>query len=286
MQENIKNYLTSIKEFYKRIETLDFEFNESYENLIKEFFESTKVCCSIGDGIFPIIERITVNKRVLKENKNIRINDVNKLKYPPAACVKKYGRSNLKSQSVFYGTFNFMTAIKEMNPDKGDLITVSKWKLKKENDVLITCPIFMKQPKVGGANLEMLNLYNRFIHDLQRFPPPIPELLFEMHKFYADCFAKKIDTNNNQGYIFTALLADKILNHYNNGIVDAIIYPSTQENFRTENIVIKKDSFDNKYLIFETVEKRVIDFSEQGDKYIFELLGKSSKIEDNLILWN
>lgn len=284
MRLDIKNFITSLKEFYRNMESINFKFPEYYEELMQEYFEPIKIQIKIGEGIFPIIERITVNKRVI--NQNIRIDEADKLKYPPSECVKNYGRANLKKQSVFYGTFNFITAIKEMKPEKGDLITVSRWTLKIENDPLIICPMFLRQPKDGSTNVRLLNIYNSFIIDLQKLPPSVSELFFEIHKFYSDCFAREIDKADNQGYIVTALLADKILNQYKNGIVDAIIYPSSKEDLRTENIVIKKESFDKKYLLSETVEKKLLDFSEHGDRYVFELLGKSSKIEDNRILWN
>ncbi len=284
MKDAIQSYITTLKEFYKRIEALNFEFPEYYENLIIEFFEPIKIICKIGDGYFPTLLRITINKRVIKENS--RIYHIDKLKYPPSKYITKYGRANLKHQSVFYGTFHPMTAIKEMKPEVGDLITISEWKTKSENDSLVTCPIFMKQPKDGTINMRLLETYNSFKLDLKRFPPEISKLIYEIHAFYANCFAREIKTNNNQGYIYTALLADKIFNHYEGGIVDAILYPSTKEDLRTENIAIKKDSFDNKYRLFKTTEKRLIDFSQNGDKYVFELLGESQKIVGDKILWN
>ena len=283
MQNNIQIYITTLREFYKRIEALNFEFPEYYEEVIIKFFEPIKIICMIGSGNFPVIERVTVNKRVIKENS--RICDVDKLKYPPPVCVKKFGRANLKGQSVLYGTFNFMTAVKEMKPEIGDLVTVSEWKLRNENDNLITCPIFMEQPTDGSINIRLLKMYNSFISDLKRFPPEISRLIFEIHTFYANCFARKINSNNNQGYIFTALLADKILNQYKEGTIDAILYPSTQEELRTENIAIKKDSFDKKYGLFKTTEKGLVEFSDVEDKYKFEIIGESDKIDGKTISW-
>jgi len=282
---DIENYISSIKALFDRIETLNYEFPAHFEYLMIKCFEPIKVYNAISEGVFPIIERVTVNKRVLKGN-NVRIYKVDKLKYPPAECITKYGRANLKHQSVLYGTFNFMTAVKEMKPEIGDLITVSEWKIKNENDNLITCPIFMNQPKDGTINIRLLSMYNNFMLDLKRFPPDISRLIFEIHTFYANCFSRKIDSCNNQGYIFTALLADKILNKNNGGVMDAILYPSTQEELKTENIAIKKDSFDKKYALFKTTEKRLLDFSMQGDKYKFELLGESQINDSETILWN
>lgn len=281
--EAIHNFILTLRAFYLRIERLDFKYPEEFEKLIIESFKPIKFYNLLGEGIFPTIERITVNKRVI--GTNTRILEERKLKYPPAECVKNYGRANLKYQSVFYGTFNFMTAIKEMNPEIGDLITVSRWKLKNENDSLIVCPMFLKQPNDGSTNFRPKTLYKWFIKELQKFPPPVSKLIFELHQFYSDCFAREIESQNNQGYIYTAMLADKIFNHYENGIVDAIVYPSTKDSLSTENIAIKKESFDAKYQLSEAIEKRLLDFSLTGDKFVFERLGESLKIDGTEIKW-
>jgi len=283
-EEEANNFLKTLSELYNRIESINCNFSEEHEKLIKKYFHSDNKFHNItGEGFFPTIERITINKRVI--GKNTRIDEVDKLKYPPAQFVEKYGRANLKHQSVFYGTFNFMTAVMEMNPEKGDLITVSRWTLKNGTDTLTVCPMFLSQPEDGSLNINLLNLYSSFVQELKKFPPHVAKLYFELHRFYSKCFAREINSNNNHGYIFTAIMADRILNEYKNGVIDAILYPSTKEALRTENIVIKKNSFDNKYELSETFEKRLIDFSEDRDKYVFERLGESSKIERNRVYW-
>jgi hypothetical protein len=282
-QEAIQNFIETLRAFYQRIEMLNFKFPEELEKLIIDAFEPIKVHNLQVKRIFPTIERITVNKRVI--GTNTRIFEERKLKYPPAEYVKKYGRANIKYQSVFYGTFNFMTAIKEMNPEIGDLITVSRWKLKNENDLLVVCPMFLNQPNDGSTNYRLKTLYNWFIQELKKYPPLISNSYFELHQFYSNCFAREIDSKDNQGYLITALLADKILNKYKNGIVDAILYPSTKEDLRTENIAIKKESFDAKYQLSETTEKRLLKIANNGDRYEFERLGESLRIDGNEIKW-
>jgi len=277
-EEDIQNFIASLR---KLSDAFNFKFAEEFEVLIKEYFAPIKVYNLIGEGYFPIIERITINKKVV--NKNIRIDEVDKLKYPPAECVKSYGRANLKNQSVFYGTFDFITAVKEMKPEKGDLITISRWTLKNKYDTLVICPMFLRQPTDRNSNIHLLNLYNWFIKELQRFPPQLSKPYFEVHRFYSDCFAREI--SDNQGYILSALLADKILNQYEGGKVDAIIYPSTKVDLQNQNIAIKKDSFDKKYELSETSEKRLLYSSVNGDRYEFELFGESLKIDENKIIW-
>ena len=170
-----------------------------------------------------------------------------------------------------------------MKPEKGDLITISKWTLKNKFDSLVVCPMFLKQPTNGSSNIPLLNLYNWFIRELKKYPPHESTLYFETHQFYSDCFAREV--KDNQGYIMSAILADKILNQYENGIVDAIIYPSTRVDLQNSNIAIKKDSFDEKYELSDTIEKRLLDFSESGDRYVFERFGESLKIDGNNIIW-
>lgn len=282
-QEAIQTFIKTLRAFYQRIEMLNFKFPEELEKLIIEAFEPIKVYNLLGEGIFPTIERITVNKRVIETNS--RILEEKKLKYPPAECIKKYGRANLKYQSVLYGTFNFMTAIKEMKPEIGDLITVSRWKLKNENDSLVVCPMFLKQPSDGSTNYRLKALYDWFIKELQKFPTPVSNLYLELHQFYSKCFAREINPNDNEGYLITALLADKILNKYKNGIVDAILYPSTKEDLKTENIAIKKESFDAKYQLSDTIEKRLLKITDNGEKYEFERIGESLNIDRQKVIW-
>lgn len=281
--KEIQTFIESLHAFYQRMEMINFKYPEEFEKLIIEAFEPLKVYNLLGEGIFQTIERITVNKRVI--GSNTRISEERKLKYPPTECVKKYGRANLKYQSVFYGTFHFRTAIKEVNPEIGDLITVSRWKLKNESDSLVVCPMFLKQPNDGSTNYVLKTLYNWFIKEMQNFPPPLSNLYFEIHQFYSKCFAREIDLNDNQGYLITALLADKILNKFENGIVDAILYPSTKEELRTENIAIKKESFDAKYKLSETIEKKLLKIAQNGDRYVFERFGESLEIDGNNIIW-
>lgn len=277
-EEDVQKYVESLGMLSK---AFNLKFTEEFEDLIKKGFASFKLYNIMGEGFFPLIERITINKKVV--NKNIRIDEVNKLKYPPAEYVKSYGRANLKNQSIFYGTFDFMTAVMEMKPGEGDLITISQWKLKNKSDTLVVCPMFLRQPTNGSSNIPLLNLYNWFIRELRRFPPLESKLYFETHQFYSDCFAREV--KDNQGYILSAILADKIFNLYENGIVDAIIYPSTRVDLQTSNIAIKKNSFDEKYELSKTVEKRLLDFSENGRRYVFERLGESLKIEGNRVIW-
>ena len=93
---------------------------------------------------FHELHRLTINKRVIGKNK--RIHNINFLKYPPAAKVSNYGRCNYPKQSIFYSSFFHMTAINEMKPRIGDIVTFSVWRAK-SGTTLKYCPIFKNQPE-------------------------------------------------------------------------------------------------------------------------------------------
>jgi hypothetical protein len=276
MDTFIANYLNSLEVFYQgyvNVQSIQEPATiESYEKNLSVLFKDFKVWLFPISGEFPVIERITVNKRVTN-NQNTRIYDARKLSYPPSEYVTKYGRANLKNQSVFYGAFYFMTAVQEINPEVGDIITISQWKNKTNKD-LIVCPMVMQN------NFD--EIYNLLLRETQNIDNA--DFILAVQSFYAKHFSLKIDSNNNKGYLFTALLANKILNEYENGIIDAILYPSVQDNLRTNNIAIKQSSFDENYSLFHTIEQRVLSI-QKNKEYLFERLGESREIRNNYIEW-
>lgn len=197
------------------------------------------------------IERITINKRIHGSNK--RIWSINQLKYPPVDIVTKYGRCNLPKQSVFYGTFAWMTALSEMKPAYGDLITRTFWRNKSKSSIRI-CPIFLNQSEGDFINPRTLDYANKYYEKVYKlFPDHAAEFAIDLFQFISDCFARRIDSGNDRDYIFSAYFSDKILNEFNDGKIDAIYYPSVQEKLSFENLAIKPEVFDR---IFELEEVR------------------------------
>ena len=161
-------------------------------------------------GIFPELKRITINRNIINSNKRIR--DINYLKYPPANKVTKYGRCNLPVQSVFYGSFISMTALFEIRPRIGDLITESTWRLKGEQS-LIYCPIFKNQPtRKDVINPRTLNMNQLYINKLNEYPEKARNLIDSLVQFVTDSFTKQVHPSNHLNYIFSAYFSNKIYN--------------------------------------------------------------------------
>lgn len=270
-------------------------FNRFSEDGINETTE--KWILSVLDNSLPLfthliysyqfdkIERITINKRVLDSNKRIR--NIKYLKYPPSENVTKYGRCNLPKQSVFYGSTIFMTAMDEMKPRVGDLITKSIWKLN-EPKKLKFCPIFHVQPTNGTVNPSSINLENTF-HRLvkENFPINQQEVVTNLSKFIAFQFSKSVHHKKNKDYLFSAYFSNKILNELDGGTINGIVYPSVQSNLSFDNIVLKTDVLDMNYHLSEVHESIVTkDPGDGGGGYLIMGINDCKEFEGDNILWN
>lgn len=213
---------------------------------------------------FETIERITVNRRVLGKNK--RISDVKYLKYPPADLVKSYGRCNLPNQSIFYGSPIIMTALSEMKPRVGDLITKSIWK-KIDEEPLKLSPIFHFQPTNGTINPRTHKLEREFFKLLKRdFPEELHNPVTNLSKFIAFHFSRFINPKKNKDYLLSAYFSNKILNEFENGTIEGILYPSVQSHLSFENIALKPEVLDNRFKIIEVRESIVFKDPSDNEK--------------------
>lgn len=237
--------------------------------------------------VFPEIHRLTINKRVLGKNKRIR--DINFLKYPPADKVTKYGRCNYPKQSVLYASFIKMTAMNEIQPRVGDLVTESIWRVKGDS-TLTFCPIFKNQPEdenvINPRTFEINQIYNS---KLKEYPEYIRKQIDSLVQFVADGFTKRVHPSNDLDYIFSAYFSNKIFNDYENGSIEAIYYPSVKEKLSFENLAIKPDVFNAKYQLAEVKDSVcVMDPTNGKGGYFFQGLSdcKNFDYTTNAILWD
>lgn len=236
---------------------------------------------------FPEIKRLTINRNVIGRNK--RISDIKYLKYPPSDLVKKYGRCNMPNQSILYSAFDMLTVLNELKPQKGDLITISTWRVKNRQQ-LKCCPIFRNQPaEIDVVNPRTLDFDNIFQERLAEYPTNIQNLILQLVQFISDSFSKKIDTRNHLDYIFSAYFSNKIFNEFENGTIEAIYYPSVQQSLSFENLAIKPESFDSKYELVSVKESVVITTPENGrGGYFMEGLSDCNSFDylSDKVLWN
>ena len=285
-EQEVKNF-KGLLDFLKRLSEdgvtplIEKQVTMMLDNSLKFFSHLVLEDC------FPEFTRLTINKRVLGENK--RIKDIKYLKYPPADKIKTYGRCNLPGQSVLYATFVEMTALNELKPHPGDLITKTTWRVK-GNQKLMFCPIFRNQPTEKDVlNPRTFEINQQYEKELKKYPDNIRKHIDTLVQFVADAFSKRITSGNHLDYIFSAYFADKIFNQFEDGRIEAIYYPSVQDKLSFENLAIKPDSFDTKYDLIEVHDSVVAVDPRNGSRgYFMEGLSdcKSFDYTTGKILWD
>lgn len=234
---------------------------------------------------FTEIHRLTINKSIL--GKNQRIREIAHVKYPPRECVKSYGRCNQPGQSILYASSGMLSILSEMKPELGDLITISTWR-NVDNATLTFCPIFKNQPADGIVNINSYNYNKEFNRLLKNMPPNIGVKVDLLTQFVANAFSKLFARNSNDvNYLISAYFSDIMLNRYNNKSIEAIFYPSVQQNLAFENLAIKPSVFDDKYRLVHVKDAIIVNTPAQsGGGYFQEGIGDSSVFKDNTIVWD
>lgn len=252
--------------------TMPFDENE----IISELKTFNPLCFAFCK-VVPYMQRLTINRNLLNNN-NKSITELKHLKNPPSEVLHKYGRANLKYQSILYATYILPTLIKETRPEIGDLVTISKWKLKNEKTPLIVSPI-IDYPKCNDYQLK-----NEFKNGLQKYSAERQKIIFQNHCLIAKHFGKYVEKGKDINYIFSAHFADKIFHEIHDGKIEAIIYPSVQDSGTTSNIAIKPDVFNEKYEIDEICESVV--YSNNGYSLFLKAIKSTQKVDsDGKIIW-
>lgn len=229
-------------------------------------------------------QRVTINSWII--GKAERIEDLKFLKYPPKDKVKKYGRANLIHQSILYATFDYLTALSEMRPNVEEKITVSYWKLKSDYDLCVT-PIFKNTTKDGVVHNE-LSLRAKMLSNnlLKQYDDNTKKQIEIILQFIADSFSKDVNAQNHFDYYLSSHYANRLLYEFENGELDALLYPSVRQSLTLSNVAIKPEIFDRYYEI-DKVEESIITSrpSEFSRGWTMKGTGYSNNFSDGKIKW-
>lgn len=269
-------FLKSFRLLEKQIRSFDLSKNAADEAHLLSLLDSLRFIAIPFTKIVPKIDRITVNKR-LPDNSNETINEIKYLRNPPPQIINKYGRANLKNQSILYGTFILPTAILETNPDVDDLVTVSTWKLQKNDTPLTVYPVF---DFFKTKDMQLKNIFNSVI---SKYPVDLQELIIMDSCLIACYFSKSVEVGKEINYTFSAHIADKILNEKFDGKIDAIIYPSVKDPSQSENIALKPEIFINKYELEKVIESRVI--SKNPKSVLLQEIKRTNTFDNFFLYW-
>jgi len=260
--------------------------NERNIEWLKKYLESITLLTSLTyKQKIETFRRVTINSNILGDN--TRISEIKYLKYPPKEFVKKYGRANNIGESVLYATFDPITALSEMRPKLGDLITISTWKLKTNYDLTVT-PIFKNSTKSGEVHNEISLRagieYNKLLR--QYDDEQLRKQLDIIIQFVADCFNKEVEDGNHFDYFLSSHYAKRLFWELQNGEIDAILYPSVRQSLTLTNIAIKPTIFDKNYGL-EQVEESIITQipSRTSSGWLMNGTGYSKTFDEKQIMW-
>jgi len=257
--------------------------------------------------------RITNNKKIVGEGQ--RLQNISQLIGPPKG-LSKMGRCNLPGESVFYAALDFETAVWETQPEVGDLITTSIWKIR-EGQKLDMHHIF--HPKKTIVNKETQNAYEAWLKALPTFYGPIKEnnpdleeILSEYYSFLTDQFMNVVHWKEKENYLVSALTSSRYLQDTRdeNGFkIEAISYPSVKREYGLSNIAIlnslalerlelqeiivfkvgetnyTKEAKPNETLKIEGFELRFDDFDFENDKIIYDGQKEINQVAEQHIKW-
>lgn len=216
--------------------------------------------------------------------------------YPPKEIVTSYQRVNMPGCPVFYCANSKHTSIFEGRYQPGDLIAISEWEVKKDQNLLAT--------NVGfTTNLKKMDIKNNipnWHHELRGVNMSDEEKYknYLILDFLSEIFCKNFDSDNSK-YKLSIAISNilgfntesetefvKIGEHKITGEtpMEAILYPSILRNGFTENLAIRRSSFHKKLNFICVNYVRVINVN--ADDYEIEELDFSCDIDvDEKIVW-
>lgn len=212
-----------------------------------------------------IFHRVSINQDITGGS-NARLKNVERIIYPPVQLGNKidYNRCNLRGTPIFYaGAHGKLPVTIETNPQLGQLITESRWKLKTGSALRLftvaqDIEIAMKNPD------HLLDDYNKYENYLSDLPARSSMVVRAAYEFLVAAFIKVVQPYRRQGYLMSALVTDFLINHPFTP-VDAIFYPSVANSGSFMNVAITTSAFD-KHLEFVNATEMIVYNSPMNNK--------------------
>jgi len=293
--ESAKNIREGLN-YFKKISASGLHNLSSSEldKIISEFKSFVNINLTLFADTYPTkLFRITVNKRLYKENP-YKLQKISDLIGPPEQFAN-VGRANMTGESVFYSALDFNTAVWETQPEEGDYITLSIWKIK-DGQKLYNHFVF--HPEETNLSKESQNAYNAHLQQMGVVRDELKGVFHEIMKFVAEEFMKPVNRNENSNYLFSSLISSRLLQSGKdkNGFqIESISYPSTRRDCEVTNIAILNSLVIEK---LELVSAKIMTVGETNydmkNKNRKDLIKTSSLIteserfdfENNKIYWN
>lgn len=298
-EESLMLELTDFyKRLYKSLEKLE------YNTFTKKDFEKFKnyILYAFNYVIFLTnnltisqLYRVVINKNIIGSKTSLTKKGF--LSYPPLHIVKKinkFNRANEPNATVFYGAESIDTALNEIKPQKGDLVSVGVWKPTRDGE-FISYPI-SHSTNGFGVNDNSTSAMVAFIEYRKKQSKVLGDFLEHFFQLLGREYSKPI--NHHYEYLISAIFSNRILdNPQNKGTnfdIECIVYPSVGNKFLTSNLAVRRDVFRHNFELTKVIEFEVsethYDKSQKKDPGSINLVDfinykETEKFEDNIILW-
>lgn len=210
------------------------------------------------------------------------------LSYPPADKVQ-LGRANTQQCPVFYGSAGCHSTILELEPNHGDRLAISKWRIKKNLNLF--CVGYTKNAFLGKSGMNRFEQLPWIKHHEAHHLSHKHGNQF-VHEFLAREFTKRVATGKEWEYKISTAISEMLMNALSFGVngappveIAGILYPSTPNEANADNVALKCFIADE-YLEFVSVQ--YIEVSSKIDQYQYNMLGidyADSLLENGDIEW-
>ncbi len=237
------NSLTSIKEkldYYRQLSREGLS-NLSDEDFIKVHQDITNFFnfqfLAYVDAYPTKLFRISFNKSINKTSgRGGVLKRVSDLLGPPAEF-STFNRCNLPGERIFYSAVDLNTAVIETKPTYLDVITISEWKIK-EGQQLMMYGVF-NHPDIIDKTKQAKDAYDGYLLEMDKAHPNNYELFDTIIRFVTEEFIKPVPKDKPKEYLFSAIFSSGIFRIPTNGVrMEAICYPSIQRKYGKSNIAI------------------------------------------------
>ncbi len=278
-----QEYLNIIENTIAEIESINFDNNWSYEQVLHSILKIHKLPIILfklpaGSHLF--------RSRINKDNNLYK--SISEISIPEERFVTKYARANKPLQSLFYASetrptsyMEFLIQLAESTHFGEEVsLTLGAWRLNRELELVLVfdpnSPRNNEYYKYHGAS------FDQMINDS---PKELQKGSVRFFEYIGAKYARLI-TKDYYNYFITCAYSNVVF-AYNN--CDGIMYPAVANGGDTFNVVLKKNVISEKALELIQIhaDKFRAEEQENGKHHFLNIAGiDASKIENGEIEWN
>ncbi|WP_281297876.1 hypothetical protein [Flavobacterium limnophilum] len=257
-EETFKEILQFYKVLNEKLQSLDYT---SLSDVERELFKGYIL---YAFNYLPIISnnltifttyRMVINESVLDNNE--RITNSKYLKHPTLEIVQKtrrYNRANSTNTTAFYSSESIDTNLKELRPPLNKLITIGVWRPKSNRKFLSYAISHGKEAIKNNVGVAKAT---KAFEELKPYNSP---LFIEYIENYFNLLGREFSktVSHHSEYLMSSTFSELILHGKGSDInFECIIYPSVGNNFKTDNIAMRTDVFENDFYLEKVIEFEV-----------------------------